>query len=421
MRITFTLVLIMTAVTIAYAQNRTAPIESTTKVREVRPSLSQLTNEVDELKQSLLELEIAVTKANTARLVERNEDFQKTSEVQNENFKKTLELTEKIGQIKSDLAAHYSSLNNPLSQLRNEFDNRGGQLLQFRRDLDDAAARVNQAEAQIREDGVSTAQQMSQLRNEFDNRGGQLLQFRRDLDDAAARVNQAEAQIREDGVSTAQQIEGLTSRLNVLEARIQSISAQHVQKTEFALREEELLTRIRHLEEANQSLLQRFQVAETLIQQLSEQISANSERLILANRDALTHLSRVEQLEAQILSLESFSDRLDILAAKDLELDRKVFVVNDIGSRLEELTKDTYLLQIELLKLESETKKVDDSSRLTAEDLSAAVRRVDELEIVQLKLGDLSSLRDRLKLLEGKIISMEERSAFPESLPDTKD
>ncbi|MDA0237947.1 MAG: hypothetical protein O3B03_05470 [Proteobacteria bacterium] len=375
MRITFTLVLIMTAVTIAYAQNRTAPIESTTKVREVRPSLSQLTNEVDELKQSLLELEIAVTKANTARLVERNEDFQKTSEVQNENFKKTLELTEKIGQIKSDLAAHYSSLNNPLSQLRNEFDNRGGQLLQFRRDLDDAAARVNQAEAQIREDGVSTAQQ----------------------------------------------IEGLTSRLNVLEARIQSISAQHVQKTEFALREEELLTRIRHLEEANQSLLQRFQVAETLIQQLSEQISANSERLILANRDALTHLSRVEQLEAQILSLESFSDRLDILAAKDLELDRKVFVVNDIGSRLEELTKDTYLLQIELLKLESETKKVDDSSRLTAEDLSAAVRRVDELEIVQLKLGDLSSLRDRLKLLEGKIISMEERSAFPESLPDTKD
>ena len=330
----------------------------------------QLVQEIDELQKNLLELEIAVTEANTARL-----------ESQNANSQKNLELMEKI-----------YSLNKPLNQLRNEFDNRGSQLLQWSRDISDAETRLTQAEAQIEEDGKLIDQQ----------------------------------------------IKGQTSRLDALEARIQNISTDYVQKTDFELSKEELLTRIGYLENANQSLVQRFQASEALIQQLGEQIIDNSDRLALANKDALRHLRRVEQLEAQIVGLDSLSDRLDMLAAKDLKLDEEIFVINDIGSRLEELATDFHLFQTELLRIEGEAEKLDDISRLTAEDLSAVLSRVDELEIVQFNLDDQNSLRDRmseflyrqsvmaedvdqLKLLEDKFMAIEKRLAPDENLPDAKE
>lgn len=186
-RITFSLVLalILMSVTYTHAENTSgASIENAKKIREARPSFIQLVDQVKEIKRSLLELEIAITEANTARLVERNEDFQKTIEAQNENFQKTieaqnenfqktLELMEKIGQIKSDLETYYNSLNNPLNQLRNEFDNRGGQLFQWRRDLDDAEARVTKVESQIQEDRMSTAQQIEGLTSRLDALGGE--------------------------------------------------------------------------------------------------------------------------------------------------------------------------------------------------------------------------------------------------------
>ena len=404
-RITFSLVLalILMSVTYTHAENTPgASIENAKKIREARPSFIQLVDQVKEIKRSLLELEIAITEANTARLVERNEDFQKTIEAQNENFQKTieaqnenfqktLELMEKIGQIKSDLETYYNSLNNPLNQLRNEFDNRGGQLFQWRRDLDDAEARVTKVESQIQEDSMSTTQQ----------------------------------------------IEGLTSRLDALGARVQNISAEYVQKAEFELREQKLLTRILHLEEENQSLLQRFQVSETLIQRLGQQIITNSDRLALVTEGALTHLSRIEQIEADIIRFESFSDRLDALAAKDIELDREVFAINDISFRLEELATGLYSLQAELLRLEGETKNIDDIYRLNSEDLNVVLRRLDELEIVQPTLADQYSLRnrmseilyqqsliaedsDRLKILEDKILMMEEQLASPRIAPDVE-
>ncbi len=393
-RITFSLVLalILMSVTYTHAENTPgASIENAKKIREARPSFIQLVDQVKEIKRSLLELEIAITEANTARLVERNEDFQKTIEAQNENFQKTLELMEKIGQIKSDLETYYNSLNNPLNQLRNEFDNRGGQLFQWRRDLDDAEARVTKVESQIQEDRMSTAQQ----------------------------------------------IEGLTSRLDALGARVQNISAEYVQKAEFELREQKLLTRILHLEEENQSLLQRFQVSETLIQRLGQQTITNSDRLALVTEGALTHLSRIEQIEADIIRFESFSDRLDALAAKDIELDREVFAINDISFRLEELATGLYPLQAELLRLEGETKNIDDIYRLNSEDLNVVLRRLDELEIVQPTLADQYSLRnrmseilyqqsliaedsDRLKILEDKILMMEEQLASPRIAPDVE-
>ena len=393
-RITFSLVLalILMSVTYTHAENTPgASIENAKKIREARPSFIQLVDQVKEIKRSLLELEIAITEANTARLVERNEDFQKTIEAQNENFQKTLELMEKIGQIKSDLETYYNSLNNPLNQLRNEFDNRGGQLFQWRRDLDDAEARVTKVESQIQEDSMSTTQQ----------------------------------------------IEGLTSRLDALGARVQNISAEYVQKAEFELREQKLLTRILHLEEENQSLLQRFQVSETLIQRLGQQIITNSDRLALVTEGALTHLSRIEQIEADIIRFESFSDRLDALAAKDIELDREVFAINDISFRLEELATGLYPLQAELLRLEGETKNIDDIYRLNSEDLNVVLRRLDELEIVQPTLADQYSLRnrmseilyqqsliaedsDRLKILEDKILMMEEQLASPRIAPDVE-
>ena len=370
-RIILILVLIVSGTTATYAQNRpSAPIETTKKIREARPSFMQLVQEIDELQKNLLELEIAVTEANTARL-----------ESQNANSQKNLELMEKI-----------YSLNKPLNQLRNEFDNRGSQLLQWSRDISDAETRLTQAEAQIEEDGKLIDQQ----------------------------------------------IKGQTSRLDALEARIQNISTDYVQKTDFELSKEELLTRIGYLENANQSLVQRFQASEALIQQLGEQIIDNSDRLALANKDALRHLRRVEQLEAQIVGLDSLSDRLDMLAAKDLKLDEEIFVINDIGSRLEELATDFHLFQTELLRIEGEAEKLDDISRLTAEDLSAVLSRVDELEIVQFNLDDQNSLRDRmseflyrqsvmaedvdqLKLLEDKFMAIEKRLAPDENLPDAKE
>ena len=404
-RITFSLVLalILMSVTYTHAENTSgASIENAKKIREARPSFIKLVDQVKEIKRSLLELEIAITEANTASLVERNEDFQKTIEAQNENFQKTieaqnenfqktLELMEKIGQIKSDLETYYNSLNNPLNQLRNEFDNRGGQLFQWRRDLDDAEARVTKVESQIQEDSMSTTQQ----------------------------------------------IEGLTSRLDALGARVQNISAEYVQKAEFELREQKLLTRILLLEEENQSLLQRFQVSETLIQRLGQQIITNSDRLALVTEGALTHLSRIEQIEADIIRFESFSDRLDALAAKDIELDREVFAINDISFRLEELATGLYSLQAELLRLEGETKNIDDIYRLNSEDLNVVLRRLDELEIVQPTLADQYSLRnrmseilyqqsliaedsDRLKILEDKILMMEEQLASPRIAPDVE-
>ena len=127
-----------------------------------------------------------------------------------------------------------------------------------------------------------------------------------------------------------------------------------------------------------------------------------------------------------------------MLAAKDLELDEEIFVINDIGSRLEELATDFHLFQTELLRIEGEAEKLDDISRLTAEDLSAVLSRVDELEIVQFNLDDQNSLRDRmseflyrqsvmaedvdqLKLLEDKFMAIEKRLAPDENLPDAKE
>ncbi len=184
-------------------------------------------------------------------------------------------------------------------------------------------------------------------------------------------------------------------------------------------------------------MLQRFQVSETLIQRLGQQIITNSDRLALVTEGALTHLSRIEQIEADIIRFESFSDRLDALAAKDIELDREVFAINDISFRLEELATGLYPLQAELLRLEGETKNIDDIYRLNSEDLNVVLRRLDELEIVQPTLADQYSLRnrmseilyqqsliaedsDRLKILEDKILMMEEQLASPRIAPDVE-
>ena len=96
-----------------------------------------------------------------------------------------------------------------------------------------------------------------------------------------------------------------------------------------------------------------------------------------------------------------------------------------------------YPLQAELLRLEGETKNIDDIYRLNSEDLNVVLRRLDELEIVQPTLADQYSLRnrmseilyqqsliaedsDRLKILEDKILMMEEQLASPRIAPDVE-
>ena len=112
MKITLTLLLVCLGATMVYGQNRPgAPIETAKKIREARPSFTDLVSEVDQLIQGLIELEIAITEANTDRLRDRNEDFRKTTEAQKENYEKVIELLEKIGELKNDIATHHNSLN----------------------------------------------------------------------------------------------------------------------------------------------------------------------------------------------------------------------------------------------------------------------------------------------------------------------
>ena len=354
MKITFTLLLVYLSSTMAYGQNRPgAPIETAKKIRESRPSFTDLVGEVDQLSRELIELRIEITEANTARLKERNEDFRKTTEARREHYEKVIEILEKIEQLKTDFG-------------------------------------------QIKIDTLT-------LRSEFDSRGKQLLQSNRNLTDAEMRLAETEAQIDEMEVFNDERFSSLSGRLDAMEATIQSINAEYLKQVDFEDREKKLLTRIVFLEESNQTLLQRFQVSETLIQQLGEQILNTADNVATVSENVTNQARRMEQVQKQIFALESLSTQLDSLTQKDIQLEEEVIKVNDLRLNVEAITADLYLVQNELLRVDSDARKLDDVSKLTLEDLNTVLRRLDEVEINQvtkLTLEDLTAVLSRLDEVE---------------------
>ncbi len=365
MKITFTLLLVYLSSTMAYGQNRPgAPIETAKKIRESRPSFTDLVGEVDQLARELIELKIAITEADAARLKEQKEASRKeTAEARKETteaWKKHYEILEKIGQLKTDFA-------------------------------------------QLKSDTATHDIFLDQLRSEFDSRGKQLLQSNRDLISTETRLTETEATIDEMEVSNNERLSGLNNRLDAIEATIQSISAAYLKKVNYEDREKKLLARVLYLEEANQTLLQRFQVSETLIQQLGEQIINNADNVATVSEDVTNQARRMEQVQKQIIALESLSVQLDSLTQKDIQLEEEVIKINDLRSNVEAITADLYLVQNELLRVEGDSKKLDDVSKLTLEDLTAVLSRLDEVEINQVtKLDpqDLDAVLERVDDLE---------------------
>ena len=158
MKTIFTLILVYLSTTMVYGQNRPgAPIETAKKIRESRPSFKELVGEVDQLARELIELKIAITEADAARLKEQKEASRKAAETRKETteaWKKQYEILEKIGQLKTDFAQLKSDTamhDILLDQLRSEFDSRGKQLLQSNRNLIGAETRLAETEAQIDE------------------------------------------------------------------------------------------------------------------------------------------------------------------------------------------------------------------------------------------------------------------------------
>ena len=356
MKITVTLLLVYLSATMAFGQTRPgAPIETAKKIRESRPSFTDLVGEVDQLSRELIELRIEITEANTARLKERNEDFRKTTEARREHYEKVIEILEKIEQLKTDFG-------------------------------------------QIKIDTVT-------LRSEFDSRGKQLLQSNRNLTDAETRLAETEAQIDEMEVFNDERFSSLSGRLDAMEATIQSINAEYLKQVDYEDREKKLLTRIVFLEESNQTLLQRFQVSETLIQQLGEQILNTADNVATVSENVTNQARLMEQVQKQIVALESLSTQLDSLTQKDIQLEEEVIKVNDLRLNVEAITADLYLVQNELLRVDSDARKLDDVSKLTLEDLNTVLRRLDEVEINQvtkLTLEDLTAVLSRLDEVEIK-------------------
>ena len=354
MKITVTLLLVYLSATMAFGQTRPgAPIETAKKIRESRPSFTDLVGEVDQLSRELIELRIEITEANTARLKERNEDFRKTTEARREHYEKVIEILEKIEQLKTDFG-------------------------------------------QIKIDTVT-------LRREFDSRGKQLLQSNRNLTDAETRLAETEAQIDEMEVFNDERFSSLSGRLDAMEATIQSINAEYLKQVDYEDREKKLLTRIVFLEESNQTLLQRFQVSETLIQQLGEQILNTADNVATVSENVTNQARLMEQVQKQIVALESLSTQLDSLTQKDIQLEEEVIKVNDLRLNVEAITADLYLVQNELLRIDSDARKLDDVSKLTLEDLNTVLRRLDEVEINQvtkLTLEDLTAVLSRLDEVE---------------------
>ncbi|MDA0359801.1 MAG: hypothetical protein O3A56_03160 [Proteobacteria bacterium] len=365
MKITVTLLLVYLSATMAYGQTGPgAPIETAKKIRESRPSFTDLVGEVDQLSRELIELRIEITEANTARLKERNEDFRKTTEARREHYEKVIEILEKIEQLKTDFG-------------------------------------------QIKIDTLT-------LRSEFDSRGKQLLQSNRNLTDAEMRLAETEAQIDEMEVFNDERFSSLSGRLDAMEATIQSINAEYLKQVDFEDREKKLLTRIVFLEESNQTLLQRFQVSETLIQQLGEQILNTADNVATVSEIVTNQARRMEQVQKQIFALESLSTQLDSLTQKDIQLEEEVIKVNDLRLNVEAITADLYLVQNELLRVDSDAKKLDDVSKLTLEDLNAVLRRLDEVEINQvtkLTLEDLTAVLSRLDEVEiNQVMKLDSRN-----------
>jgi len=354
MKITVTLLLVYLSATMAFGQTRPgAPIETAKKIRESRPSFTDLVGEVDQLSRELIELRIEITEANTARLKERNEDFRKTTEARREHYEKVIEILEKIEQLKTDFG-------------------------------------------QIKIDTLT-------LRSEFDSRGKQLLQSNRNLTDAETRLAETEAQIDEMEVFNDERFSSLSGRLDAMEATIQSINAEYLKQVDYEDREKKLLTRIVFLEESNQTLLQRFQVSETLIQQLGEQILNTADNVATVSENVTNQARLMEQVQKQIVALESLSTQLDSLTQKDIQLEEEVIKVNDLRLNVEAITADLYLVQNELLRIDSDARKLDDVSKLTLEDLNTVLRRLDEVEINQvtkLTLEDLTAVLSRLDEVE---------------------
>ena len=354
MKITVTLLLVYLSATMAFGQTRPgAPIETAKKIRESRPSFTDLVGEVDQLSRELIELRIEITEANTARLKERNEDFRKTTEARREHYEKVIEILEKIEQLKTDFG-------------------------------------------QIKIDTLT-------LRSEFDSRGKQLLQSNRNLTDAETRLAETEAQIDEMEVFNDERFSSLSGRLDAMEATIQSINAEYLKQVDYEDREKKLLTRIVFLEESNQTLLQRFQVSETLIQQLGEQILNTADNVATVSENVTNQARLMEQVQKQIVALESLSTQLDSLTQKDIQLEEEVIKVNDLRLNVEAITADLYLVQNELLRIDSDARKLDDVSKLTLEDLNTVLLRLDEVEINQvtkLTLEDLTAVLSRLDEVE---------------------
>lgn len=378
MKITFTLLLVYLSSTMAYGQNRPgAPIETAKKIRESRPSFTDLVGEVDQLARELIELKIAITEADAARLKEQKEASRKAAETRNETTEARKETAEARKETTEAWKKHYEILEK-IGQLKTDF-------------------------AQLKSDTATHDIFLDQLRSEFDSRGKQLLQSNRDLISTETRLTETEATIDEMEVSNNERLSGLNNRLDAIEATIQSISAAYLKKVNYEDREKKLLARVLYLEEANQTLLQRFQVSETLIQQLGEQIINNADNVATVSEDVTNQARRMEQVQKQIIALESLSVQLDSLTQKDIQLEEEVIKINDLRSNVEAITADLYLVQNELLRVDSDSKKLDDVSKLTLEDLNAVLRRLDEVEINQvtkLTLEDLTAVLSRLDEVE---------------------
>ena len=364
MKITSTLLLVYLGLNMAYGQNRPgAPIETAKKIRESRPSFKDLVSEVDQLTLELIQLKIAITEADTARLKERNEDLRRTAEARKETteaWKKHYEILDKIGQLKNDFA-------------------------------------------QLKTDIATHHILLDQLRSEFDGRGKQLLQSNRDLLSIETRLAESQAQTDEMEVFNKDRLSSLSNRIDAMETTIQSISATYLQKADYEDREKMLLARILFLEEANQTLLQRSQVSETLAQQLGEQIINNTDSLAAINEDVINQSNRFEQLQRKITVLESLSRRLDSLTEKDIQLEEEVVKIDSLRSGIEAINADLYTVQNELLRIDSDSKKTHDVTKLTLEDLNAVLRRLDEVEVNQvsrLTLEDLTGVLNRIDEVE---------------------
>lgn len=406
---------------LTFSQEDGAEIESA-PIRSSVGHIEKLQNEISRLKDDIQTLE-----SNYAQLQI------KLFEDQTQHFNEYKEIFVKLGELEAELSGQAMELKVDLS----------GQLMELKSELShvESATNANKDRTQEQEDLLELVSarlerlvsQTQQLDQGFSDRSRVLLELNREVEGIGVRLNQSSAQVEESQKQVRDALAKIDARLFALDSSHTEIRKQYLRsEEERKFKEQDLSNRIGSAEEINQKLSQSFRVFEDTIARLRDEMIADIERLGVTEQQVSEGLIRIAQLEATSLIVEELAVRLDLVEKADIQrdehldqlsadIDSIVYWRLGVSEDFENMKSDLLAHEGLIEELEILIRRIADVSELNGRDMSVFRKRLDELEFIQMELGEKQALKDKVDEVAYKQTFIDEERKMIQVLLDKID